>query len=96
MNSIIEELLYGNVGQNTGCRDASAEEKQLLGYIARHHDSLDETLTDKQKDIFAKYEDCYMELMSINERKTFVYAFRLGARIAIEVLLPNTDSSNIC
>ena len=91
MNSIIEELLYGNVGQNTSCRDASVEEKQLMEYVARHHDSLDETLTDNQKEILEKYEDCYMELMSINERKTFVYAFRLGARIAIEVLFPDAD-----
>ena len=91
MNSIIEELLYGNVGQNTSCRDASVEEKQLMEYVARHHDSLDETLTDNQKEILEKYEDCYMELMSINERKTFVYAFRLGARIAIEVLFPKNE-----
>ena len=91
MGSIIEELLYGNVGQSTGCRDASTEEKQLLGYISRHHNSLNETLTDKQKEILENYIECYAELMSINERQTFLYAFRLGARIAIEVLLPDDE-----
>ena len=34
----------------------------------------------------------YNELTDINEREIFVYAFRLGARIAIEVLFPNADS----
>ena len=91
MGSIIEELLYGNVGQNAGCRDASAEEKKVMGYITRHRQCLNETLTDKQKEILANYDECYAELMSINERQTFLYAFRLGARIAIEVLLPDDE-----
>jgi hypothetical protein len=47
---------------------------------------LNETLTDKQKEIFEKFNDCYDELTDINEREIFVYAFRLGMRIAIESL----------
>ena len=43
-------------------------------------------LTEKQKDLFEKFEDCYTELTEINEREIFVYAFRLGARVAIEVM----------
>ena len=55
-----------------------------------------ETLTDKQKELFEKFNDCYDELTDINEREIFVYAFRLGMRIAIEVLLHDQNSSNIC
>ena len=66
--------------------------KELMDYIADHHSALNETLTDKQKEILEKFNDCYDELTDINEREIFVYAFRLGARIAIEVLLPTTDS----
>lgn len=94
MRSILEELFYGNVCLNTDCR--SKDVKELMGYIADHHSALNETLTDKQKEIFEKFTDCYDELTDINERELFVYAFRLGARIAIEVLLPTTDFSNIC
>ena len=96
MRSILEELFYGNVCPNTECRSKDEQTKQLMGYIADHHSALNETLTDKQKEIFEKFNDCYNELIDINERETFVYAFRLGARIAIEVLLPTTDFSNIC
>ena len=63
-----------------------------MGYIAEHHENLMGELTDKQKEIFEKFTDCYDELTDINEREIFVYAFRLGARIAIEVLLPNNNS----
>ena len=96
MRSILEELFYGNVCPNTDCRSKDEQTKQLMGYIADHHSALNETLTDKQKEIFEKFNDCYDELTDINEREIFVYAFRLGMRIAIESLLPTTDFSNIC
>ena len=96
MRSILEELFYGNICPNTDCRSKDKEVKELMGYIADHHSALNETLTDKQKEIFEKFNDCYDELTDINEREIFVYAFRLGMRIAIESLLPTTDSSNIC
>ena len=96
MRSILEELFYGNVCPNTDYRSNGKETKQLMGYIADHHSALNETLTDKQKELFEKFNDCYDELTDINEREIFVYAFRLGARIAIEVLLHDQNSSNIC
>ena len=96
MRSILEELFYGNICPNTDCRSKDKETKELIGYIADHHSALNETLTDKQKEIFEKFNDCYNELTDINEREIFVYAFRLGMRIAIESLLSTTDSSNIC
>ena len=92
MKSILEELFYGNICPNTDCRSKDKETKELMGYVADHHASLLSTLTDKQKEILEKFNDCYDELTDINEREIFVYAFRLGARIAIEVLFPNADS----
>ena len=88
MKSILEELFYGNVCPNTDCRSADKETKELMGYIADHHDTLLKELTDKQKEVLEKFDDCYAELTDINEREIFVYAFRLGARIAIEVISP--------
>ena len=54
-----------------------------MGYIADHHDALLGMLTKKQKETPPKFDDCYAELTEINEREIFVYAFRLGMRIAI-------------
>ena len=83
MRSILEELWYGNVCPNTGRGDTTKETKALMGYIADHHDNLQATLTDKQKEILEKFDDCYAELTDINEREIFMY---VGARIAIEVM----------
>ena len=86
MRSILEELFYGNICPNTDCRSQDKETKQLMGYIADHHDNLLSTLNDQQKEILEKFDDCYNELTDINEREIFAYAFKLGMKIAIEVL----------
>ena len=86
MRSILEELFYGNICPNTDCRSNDKETKQLMGYIADHHSKLISTLNDQQKEILEKFDDCYNELTDINERDIFVYAFKLGARIALEML----------
>ena len=91
MKSILEELFYGNVCPNTDCRSNDEQTKMLMGYIADHHDALFKELTEKQKETLEKFDDCWNELTDINEREIFVYAFRLGMLITIEVLSPATD-----
>ena len=80
MRSILEELFYGNICPNTDCRSHDKETKQLMGYIADHHDNLLSTLNDQQKEILEKFDDCYSELTDINEREIFSYAFKLGIK----------------
>ena len=86
MRSIVEELFYGNICPNTDCRSQDKETKQLMGYIADHHNNLLSTLNDQQKEILEKFDDCYNELTDINEREIFTYAFTLGAKIVFEIL----------
>ena len=93
MKSILEDLFYGNICPNTQCRSKDKETKELMGYIADHHDALMAEMNDKQRETFEKFDDCWDELTDINEREIFVYAFKLGMRIAIEVMLSETDLS---
>ena len=91
MKSILEELFYGNICPSTDCRRTDKETQELMGYVADHHETLLEELTDKQREILEKFDDCYSELTGINERDIFIYAFKLGMRIAIEVLSLDKD-----
>ena len=86
MRSILEELFYGNISPNTDCRSSDKETKQLMGYIADHHDNLLSTLNEQQKEILEKFDDCYNELIDINEREIFAYAFKLGAKLMLTVM----------
>ena len=86
MRSILEELFYGNICPNTDCRSRDKETKQLMGYIADHHDNLLSTLNEQQEEILEKFDDCYNELIDINEREIFAYAFKLGAKLMLTVM----------
>ena len=88
MRSILEELFYGNVCPNTDCRSHDKETKQLMGYIADHHDNLLSTLNDQQKEILEKYDDCYNELTDINERLLLPQSASLPKRCPIPCRLP--------
>ena len=88
MTRILEELWYGNICPSDGCRETKHETKKLMQYIAEHHDTLHATLNEKQKESLEKFDDCFAELTDINEREIFVYAFRLGAKWMLEVMLP--------
>ena len=60
--------------------------KQLMDYMARHHDDLLKTLSDEQHDIFERFDDYWSEYASLAEESIFVYAFRLGAQMMLEIL----------
>ena len=86
MESIIKELWHGNIIPQEDSRTNSKEMKELLGYMARHHEDMEKGFSDEQKEIFDKFHDCWSEYMSLAECAIFCYAFKLGMRIAIESL----------
>ena len=86
MESIIKELWHGNIVPEDDCRIRSPEMKQLMEYMARHHDDLKKTMSEEQIEIFEKFDDCWSEYASLAEEAIFQYAFKLGMNLAIESL----------
>jgi hypothetical protein len=80
--SIIKELWNGNIAPQDESRNNSKEMKQLMEYMARHHDDLLKSMTDEQKETFEKFDDCWSEYTSLAEAAIFEYAFKLGMRLA--------------
>ena len=86
MQGTIEELWLGNVSPQSDSRNNSHEIKELMEFIARHHEDLLKTMTDEQKEIFEKLDECWREYSSISEQAIFEYAFKLGARLMLEIM----------
>ena len=86
MKGTLEELWHGNVSPQTDSRNNTPEMKQLMEYMARHHDELLKSMNEEQKDIFERFDDCWSEYASLAEKAIFVYAFRLGAQMMLDVL----------
>ena len=77
---------HGNIIPQEDSRTNSKEMKELLGYMSRHHEDLEKSFSEEQKEIFEKFHDCWSEYMSLGEAAIFEYAFKLGMQIAIETL----------
>ena len=84
--NVINELWHGNIVPQEDSQTNTKEMKELIGYIARHDEALEKLLTEEQKAIFEKYQDCWNEYVSLAEAAIFEYAFKLGMQIAIETL----------
>ncbi len=81
----MKSIWRGNVMPNEDSRHNTPEMKQLLEYIHRHNDDLLKTMTDEQKEIFEKFQDCRSEHASLSDEALFEYAFKIGARLAMEI-----------
>ena len=86
MRSVINELWHGNIIPQEDSRTNSKEMKELLGYMSRHHEDLENSFSEEQTEIFEKFHDCWSEYMSLAEAAIFGYAFKLGMNLAIESL----------
>ena len=87
MKSIINELWHGNIIPQEDSRTNSNEMKELLNYMARHHEDLEKSFTDNQKETFEKFHDCFSEYMGLTEAAIFEYAFKFGIQIVVNALL---------
>ena len=84
--NLLEELWYGNIEPCEFDASPSKEYKELIRLISRNEEKLQATMTDEQKDLFARYTDCVREYQAMAESLLFQNSFRLGARLMLEVL----------
>ena len=85
----IDELWYGNISPFEQRTCGNKRLNELLKLAARSREELDGTLTDKQKEILEKFEECMDEMHDITERNAFSYGFRLGVQLIAETF-PST------
>ena len=84
---ITNELWYGNISPFEQCTRGDKQLKELLSLMARNRDELEETLTDKQKEVLEKFEENMNEMHGIAERDAFSYGFRLGVQLMADAFL---------
>ena len=92
MKNMINELWHGNIIPQEDSRTNSPQMKELLGYMSRHHEELEKSFTNEQKETFEKFHDCWSEYMSLAEAAIFEYAFKLGGRLMLETLTDITKN----
>ena len=90
--SVLEEFWYGNLDPAEYDASPSEEYRELIRLLSRNEEKLLATMTDAQKDLFSRYQDCVREFQAMAECLLFRNSFCLGARIMLAVV--ETDFNN--
>lgn len=84
--NVLEEFWYGNLDPAEYDANPSEEYKELIRLINRNEEKLLATMTDAQKNLFSRYQDCVREFQAMAECFLFQNSFRLGARMMLEIM----------
>ena len=84
---ILEELWYGNIEPTEYGSSPIPEYKELRRLVDRNETDLRTTMTDTQKELFNRYLESVLEYQTLSELTLFQNSFKLGARLAIEVMM---------
>ena len=95
MESIIEELFYGNIIPSEGSFRKAGEYAHILQLVTRNEEELTETLTEAQKVTFEKFKDGTSELNGMTEVTAFTLGFKLGLRLTAEAFISGNSEQEL-
>ena len=83
---ILEDLYLGDVHPSERSFKKDTQYSRALNDAVKAGDVLLGTLTEKQKEQFEAYMTAQREVNVLPDCETFCYAFKLGARIMLDIL----------
>lgn len=83
---VLEDLYMGNIHPSERRFKKGSQYSRALNEVVKAGDALNGTLTEKQKEQFEAYMTAQREVNMLTDYETFIYAFRLGAKIMMDVL----------
>ena len=87
---ILEDLYLGDIRPSEHSFKRNSQYAKALDDLVKAGDALTDTLTEKQKEMFEDYITAQREVNVLTDCETFIYAFRLSAKIIIDVLMDGT------
>ena len=83
---ILEDLYMGDIHPSERSFKKNSQYSRALNNVVKAGDTLIGSLTEKQKEQFEAYMSAQREVNVLTDCETFIYAFRLGAKIMMDVL----------
>ena len=83
---ILEDIYLGDVRPCERSFKRNSQYEKALDDVVKAGDALTEGLTDKQKELFEDYMTAQREVNVLTDCETFCMAFKLGAKIMLDVL----------
>ena len=83
---ILEQLYIGNVRPGERSFKRNSQYSRALDEAIKASDALTDTLNEEQRKLFDTYMEAQREVSILTDCETFIYSFKLGAKIALDVL----------
>ena len=83
---VLEDLYLGDVRPSDRCFKRNGQYAKALDEVVKAGDALTDGLTEKQKELFEGYMTAQREVNVLTDCETFCMAFKLGAKIVLDVL----------
>ena len=83
---VLDKLWQEGLSPNERYTRKGSEYHAILLRICDEGDKLSEELTEKGKKHFEAYQQAQIDLSVVSEREVFIEAFRLGARLVLDIV----------
>ena len=83
---VLEDLYLGDIRPSDRSFKRNSQYAKALDEVVKVGDTLTESLNEKQKALFKDYMTAQREVTVLTDCETFCYAFKLGAKIMLDVL----------
>ena len=87
---VLEELYLEGIHPSERMVKRNGQYDKALADTIKAGDELTASLTAEQKDLFENYMDAQREVNVLTDCETFIYGFKLGAKIMMDVLTDGT------
>ena len=92
MKSILEAFAYGNINPNDGSIKKGSRYGHVIAVISESEEKLLTMLDAEQKELLIKFSSAQLEANSISNTEKFIYGYRLGVLMTIEVFTDREDT----
>ena len=83
---ILEDLYLGDIRPNERFFKRNSQYAKALDEVVKVGDALTASLNEEEKELFEDYMHAQREVTVLTDCETFCYAFKLGAKIMLDVL----------
>ena len=83
---VLEDLYLGDVRPSDRSFKRNSQYAKALDEVVKAGDALTNGLTEEQKELFEDYMTAQREVNVLTDCETFCMAFKLGAKIMMDVL----------
>ena len=83
---ILEDLYVGDVRPNERSFKRNSQYAEALDELVKVGDELTAKLNEEEKELFEDFMDAQREVTVLTDCETFCFAFKLGAKIMMDIL----------